>query len=212
MATKPAHSFQSPTHGHHAINRATARWILFTALLLCAGCTSTNSSSPLTGGERIESNTLTAGDVVSVTFPTAAELNQAQKIRLDGKISLPILGEVVAAGKSPKTLQEELKTQYAGNLQDSKVVVSLVTSVNVVYVNGEVRGPGKVVLDRQMTVFEVIMESGGFSPIANPKKVTLTRQQNGKLERYLLNLGDGSDSAGTYVKPFDTITVGQSWF
>jgi protein involved in polysaccharide export with SLBB domain len=79
-------------------------------------------------------------------------------------------------------------------------------------VNGEVLSPGKVVLDRPMTVYEVVMESGGFSQVANAKKVILTRQEGGKLARRELDMKSGTDSASIYVKPFDTITVSQSWF
>ncbi|RYY53669.1 MAG: hypothetical protein EOO05_20905, partial [Chitinophagaceae bacterium] len=157
------------------------------------------------------SNTLASGDVIQITFPAAAELNQSQKIRIDGKIMLPIVGEITAAGKAPLALQNELVAKYGPNLQDAKVIVNLLSSASVVYVNGAVGAPNKVVLDRQMTVFEAIMESGGFSPVADLKKVILTRQVDGKLQRQILNLKDGSDGV-MYVKPFDTISVGQTWF
>ncbi len=192
--------------------------LLSLGLVLCGvvGCESTSSSSgssaTLGSGGPVRSNTLSSGDVVSIGFPATAELNQSQKIRLDGKISLPMVGEVVAAGKSPLVLQEELVVKYKEFLQDPKVIVSLINSAAVVYVNGEVLSPGKVVLDRPMTVYEVVMESGGFSQVANSKKVILTRQEGGKLVRRELNMKSGTDSASIYVKPFDTITVSQSWF
>ncbi len=185
------------------------------AALITSGCGTTapsGSTAALTGDGRIRSNTLSSGDVIGIGFPSSPELNQTQKIRLDGKISLPMVGEITVAGKSPTQVQEELVVKYKEHLQDPKVVVSLISSVSVVYVNGEVRGGGKVILDRPMTVYEVIMESGGFSPIANPKKVILTRQENGKLVRRVFDMKSGNDSASVYVKPFDTLTVGQSWF
>ena len=147
-----------------------------------------------------------------MAFPAAGELNQSQKIRLDGKISLPMIGEVVAAGKSPLALQDELKAKYAPNLQDSTVIVTLLSSASIVYVNGAVGGGGKVRLDRPMTVYEVIMESGGFSPTADKKKIILTRQVGAKLQSYVLNLKDNGPGGVFYVQPFDTITVSQSWF
>jgi polysaccharide export outer membrane protein len=190
--------------------------LLSLGVVLCGGvsCESTSSSSSamLAATGPVRSNTLSAGDVVSIGFPATAELNQSQKIRLDGKISLPMVGEVTAAGKSPSGLQEELVVKYKEFLQDPKVIVSLINSAAVVYVNGEVLSPGKVVLDRPMTVYEVVMESGGFSQVANAKKVILTRQEGGKLARRELDMKSGTDSASIYVKPFDTITVSQSWF
>ncbi len=175
------------------------------------GCSSTGPTGTLPATGRLTSNTLASGDVIQIAFPTAGELNQAQKIRLDGKISLPMVGEVMAAGKAPLTLQNELIGKYGPHLQDPKVIVSLVSSASVVYVNGAVGAPNKVVLDRPMTVFEAIMESGGFAPVADLKKVILTRQVDGKLQRQVLNLKEGGDGV-MYVKPFDTITVGQTWF
>lgn len=191
--------------------------LLSLGVVLCGGvsCESTSStgaSAMLAATGPVRSNTLSAGDVVSIGFPATAELNQSQKIRLDGKISLPMVGEVSAAGKSPLGLQEELVVKYKEFLQDPKVIVSLINSAAVVYVNGEVLSPGKVVLDRPMTVYEVVMESGGFSQVANAKKVILTRQEGGKLARRELDMKSGTDSASIYVKPFDTITVSQSWF
>ena len=197
------------------------RWgwlpMLSLGVVLCGGvsCESTSSSAAsasLGGSGPVRSNTLSAGDVIGLAFPGTPELAQTQKIRLDGKISLPMVGEVVAAGKSPGTLQEELVVKYKDHLTDPKVNVTLINSAAVVYVNGEVLSPGKVVLDRPMTVYEVVMESGGFSQVANAKKVILTRQEGGKLVRRELDMKSGTDSASTYVKPFDTITVSQSWF
>lgn len=185
--------------------------LLGAVLTLVSGCQSTGQTGTLPPSGKVTSNTLASGDVIQITFPAAAELNQSQKIRIDGKITLPIVGEVTAAGKAPLALQNELIAKYGPNLQDAKVIVSLVSSASVVYVNGAVGAPNKVVLDRQMTVFEAIMESGGFSPVADLKKVTLTRQVDGKLQRQILNLKEGSDGT-MYVKPFDTISVGQTWF
>lgn len=215
-------SSSAPTASPAASKSTPIRWgwlpLLGLGVALCGsvGCESTSttgaSSAMLGAGGPVRSNTLSAGDVIGLVFPGTPELAQTQKIRLDGKISLPMVGEVVAAGKSPGTLQEELVVKYKDHLTDPKVNVTLINSAAVVYVNGEVLSPGKVVLDRPMTVYEVVMESGGFSQVANAKKVTLTRQEGGKLVRRELDMKSGTDSANTYVKPFDTITVSQSWF
>ena len=56
--------------------------------------------------------TLVAGDVIKLTFPGAPELNQSQKIRTDGKVNLPLIGEVQASGKTVPELQNELVQRY----------------------------------------------------------------------------------------------------
>ena len=158
------------------------------------------------------SSTLEPGDVVSISYPGASEFDQSQKIRRDGKISLPILGEVRAAGKTPKSFQEELTKRYEEDLQDPKVIVNLVSAAAVVYVNGAVLSPGTVLIDRQMTVCEAIMDSGGFSEVADRKRVILVRQKDGKRHRHVLNLKPDAEQEESifYVQPYDTITVSQS--
>ena len=123
-----------------------------------------------------------------------------------------MVGEVTAAGNSPKILEDELSGRFEEHLPDPKVNVLLTTSVAVVYVNGAVGRPGKIPLDRQLSVFEAIMESGGFSEIANPKRVIIIRQEGSKRHRHVLNLKDETRGEAFYVKPFDTIIVSLSRF
>jgi polysaccharide export outer membrane protein len=202
-----------PTQGRPSANNTIALGALTLLwMLLCIGCQKSSEPNPVFLGVPIGSNTLSAGDVISVAFPEATQLSLSQKIRLDGMVSLPMVGEVVAAGKSPMELQAELSYRYKKDLQDPKVIVSLVSSAALVYVNGEVRSPGKVLLDREMTVFDAIMESGGFSELANRKKVTVIRQEGKTRQTHVLNMKDDQGSAVFYVKPYDTITVSQSRF
>lgn len=209
---KPEYSTDGP--GARGVNWGGLGWLLGAlCIFFNLGCQPVGEAGPaFEDGAKMGRNTLSAGDVISVAFPAATELNQSQKIRLDGKISLPMIGEITAAGKSPKRLQEELTGRYEEDLQDPKVIVSLVSSAALVYVNGEVRSPGKVLLDRELTVFEAIMESGGFSELANRKKVIITRQADGKRQRHVLNFKDGQEGEVFYVRPYDTITVSQSRF
>ena len=188
--------------------------LVFFWLLFSVGCQSTDVAVPMTGPNEdthSESKVLNAGDVISVSIPAAPELSQSQKIRIDGKISLPMIGEVTAAGKSIKSFQSELSGLYQSELQNPEVVVNLVSGAAIVYVNGQVLVPGKILLDREMTALEAIMESGGFSELANLKKVTITRQEEGKYKKYLLNFKD-SERPVFYVKAFDTITVERRLF
>jgi polysaccharide biosynthesis/export protein len=151
---------------------------------------------------------LSPGDVIRLTFRGVPELNQSQKVRTDGRVSLLQVGTVKAAGKSLDALQTELAARYelknAGDL-----TVSLESTYIAAYVTGAVGRPGKVLLDRPMTVLEAIMESGGFErSTANLKRVTLTRLVNGKYVTRQLDLRD--PSAGVeYVQPYDMIEVGR---
>lgn len=159
------------------------------------------------------SGTLAAGDEINISFSGAPELNLKQKIQANGKVSLPTIGDVSAAGKSIMNLQSQLTSLYQPHLQDPTVIVALETAAAGVYVSGEVLRPGKIPLDRPMTALEAIMEAGGFSKFANPKQVIIIRKQGGKNQRYVLNMNDalsGMDSTPFYVRSYDVIYVKQS--
>src|ERR1700686_3194485 len=94
-------------------------------LLLCNGC-QTTKKAPQQLTSRAPSF-LVAGDTVIISFPAAPELNQTQKIGADGTLSLPLIGEVTASGKTVGQLQEELARLYKPQLQDNEVLVTLDT-------------------------------------------------------------------------------------
>jgi polysaccharide export outer membrane protein len=151
------------------------------------------------------------GDVLSVSYAGAPEMNLTQKVRANGRISLPMLGDVQAAGKSLSSFQSSLASSYKKHLQEPKVVVTMVSTAAAVYIAGEVRGPGKILLDRPLTALEAIMESGGFAPTADPKKVSVVRTIKGTHQRYNLNMTEALSGTAPvfYLKPYDVIYVGQ---
>lgn len=155
-----------------------AEKLLALAFLLCAGCQGTASHPAPVLAET--PSYLNAGDEVKIAFPAAPELNQTQKVGTDGSISLPLVGEVHAAGKTPRELQGELANLYKSHLQDSEVLVTLETRALPVVVSGAVQKPGKVVFERPATVLEAIMEAGGFTPEADLKRVSVIRIVKGE--------------------------------
>jgi protein involved in polysaccharide export with SLBB domain len=163
-------------------------WLKLAALflLLCTGC-----QSPQKNPAQLISRTpsyLVAGDIVRISFPAAPELNQTQKIGSDGILSLPLIGEVNASGKTVGQLQEELARLYKPQLQDNEVLVTLDTRAVPVVVSGAVQKPGKIVFERPATVLEAIMEAGGFTPEADLKKVSLIRIVKGEHQTQLVDL------------------------
>jgi polysaccharide biosynthesis/export protein len=178
------------------------------ALLFCAGCQGTaKHQAPLVGQTP---NYLNPGDVVKVTFPAAPELNQSQKIGTDGTLSLPLVGEVHAAGKSPGQFQNELANLYKPQLQDNEVLVTLETRALPVVVSGAVQKPGKIVFERPATVLEAIMEAGGFTPEADLKKVSVIRIVKGEHYSQVFDLRPvlkGKPTAAVYVNGGDVIYV-----
>ena len=153
---------------------------------------------------------LASGDMIKVAFTAAPELNQSQKIEPNGNVSLPLVGDVYAIGKTPAQLQTGLTQLYKSQLQNSEVIVTLESIVIPVVVSGEVQKPGKVLFERPATVLEAIMEAGGFTAYADPKKVSLIRQINGQHHTQVLNLSPvlrGTTTQAMYVSPGDVIYV-----
>jgi len=199
------------------LRRRWATGIVWASVLMVigasVGCEPTNPPVPPEVYHSKPSGTLAPGDEILVTFSGAPELNTKQKIQQNGKVSLPNIGEVAAAGKSVSTLQDQLTSLYQPHLQDSGVVVSVAATAAGVYVTGAVLRPGKIPLDRSMTALEAVMEAGGFSQLANPSHVVIVRTQGGKSRNYVLNLNEslqGTESIPFYVRAYDVIYVKES--
>jgi polysaccharide biosynthesis/export protein len=177
-------------------------------LLFYTGC-----QGPKKAPQQLTSKTpsfLVAGDVVRISFPAAPELNQTQKIGTDGTLSLPLIGEVAAGGKSVTQLQEELARLYKPQLQDNEVLVTLDTRALPVVVSGAVQKPGKILFERPATVLEAIMEAGGFTPEADLKKVALIRIVKGEHQTELYDLRPvlkGKPTPAIYCSGGDVIYV-----
>jgi polysaccharide biosynthesis/export protein len=92
---------------------------------------------------------LSAGDTIRVSFTAAPELNQSEKIESDGRVNLPLIGQVYAIGKTTGQLQVELTNLYKSQLQNSEVIVTVENVAIPVVVSGEVQKPGKVVFERR---------------------------------------------------------------
>src|SRR5215203_3522056 len=132
---------------------------LVLSLLLIASCETTVRTGVVDQVVATNPVILGPGDVVRVSFTTAPEFNGAQKIRSDGRISLPQIGEIRAGGKTLGHLQTELMSLYSSKLKNTDVVVSLDSAATQVYVSGAVKSPKKLDFDRPTTVLQAIMEA-----------------------------------------------------
>ena len=174
-----------------------------------AGCQSYHGETlPTASGQ--QPGLLAPGDTIRVSFTTAPELNQSQKIEPDGRVSLPLVGAVAAAGKTTGQLQAELTQLYKAQLQNSDVVVTLENIAIPVVVSGEVQKPGKIVFERPATVLEAIMEAGGFSVYGDPKHISVIRQVGGVQHTQIIDLTPvlhGVPTKVMYVNRGDVIYV-----
>ena len=154
---------------------------------------------------------LAEGDVVQISFSSAPNLDTTQKIRRDGMITLPLVGELKAVGATPTTLEKEVLKLYESELKVTDVTVTVVSSSIPVFVTGSVLQPGKVMVDRPLTALEAIMETGGFTPDqAKTDRVVVIRHEEGHRSKHILNFKKalkGKDSTPFYMKPGDIIYV-----
>jgi polysaccharide biosynthesis/export protein len=193
---------------------------LLAAALLITGC---ETAAPVASGYEDQHSDLTLreGDVIRVSFPGAPNLDVPQQpIRRDGKISLPLAGEMVAAGETPAELQDKILKQLADQLTSKEVIVTVVSSSFSVFVDGTVLRPGKIVSDHPMTVLEAVMEAGGFEYAkADTRHVLVIRHKTGdadyeRISLDLQNVLDGRQKSLFYLEPGDVVHVPEkfAWF
>lgn len=157
------------------------------------------------------------GDVLAVKFYYHPEADVPEAtVRTDGKLTLPMIGTVHAAGLTPTELAKAITPLYAKNLRDPKIDVSLKTlSDSRVYVGGEVHRPGFVQYRPGMTALEAVVDAGGFKDTARPEETVLVQAQaDQKYRTAKLNLGQaleaGNTSENLPVGPSDVIFVPMS--
>ncbi len=150
-------------------------------------------------------------DVITVTVWQDPKLSGSLLVRLDGKISIPLLGDLMAAGKTPLELSDEITTKLKKYIQDPNVSVVLTQSNSKkVYLLGEVTKRGPVDLTPGMTLLEAISAAGGLTDYANKGKIYILRLEDGKQERIPVHYKEalkGSEESNVALKSGDTIVV-----
>jgi polysaccharide export outer membrane protein len=175
-------------------------------------------SSPDTATQRVapvkpDSYIIGAEDVLSITVWKEPEMSHQVPVRPDGMISLPLLGDIKAAGLTPLQLQDQLTNDMKKYISDPQVTV-IVNQVNSLNFNvvGEVLKPGYYPLTRRMTILDAIAISGGFRDFAKIKKIYVLRTQaDGKQVRIPFNYKNvikGKDpQQNIELQPHDTLVV-----
>jgi polysaccharide biosynthesis/export protein len=159
---------------------------------------------------------MSPGDRLSVKFFYNADLSQEVVVRPDGRISLPLVQEVMAAGLTPAELTGELTRGYEKHLEKPEITVMVnAFGGQRMYVGGEVGAPGMREIVGPTTALQAIASSGGFKDTARKDEVVLIRRgPENKPFVIALNLSkvmDGTDlSQDVYLVPFDIVVVPKS--
>lgn len=153
-------------------------------------------------------------DVLSINVWKETELTRDVTVRSDGRISLPLVGEMQAAGRTPAQLEEALKTALAGYITDPQVTV-IVQTINSRKFNilGQVGKPGSYLLTADTTVVDAIALAGGLKEFAKKNGIYVIRQgPNGTEIRIPFNYqnfikGKKKTTQNIQLKPNDTVVV-----
>ena len=164
--------------------------------------------APHTGGDY----RLSPGDTVEVKFFYTPELNETQPVRPDGKISLQIIGDVQAAGKSTAQLRAELIGLYSHELKDPEISVVTRSFTNRrVLVGGQVMLPGVIEMPDKLTALEAVMQAGGFDfREAETGSVVVIRHRDDRRYGYLLDMRpdlEGRQATAFFLEPQDIVFV-----
>ncbi len=132
-----------------------------------------------------------AQDVLDISVWKEPELTLSVPVRPDGKISIPLLNDVQAAGLTPTQLAMRITTDLKKFVTNPQVTI-IVTQINSqrIYILGEVSRAGAYPLLPQMTMLQALSSAGGFTQFANLKKIYMFRVEDGKQVRYPFNYKD----------------------
>ncbi len=153
-----------------------------------------------------------AQDVLNISVWKEPEITRTVPVRPDGKISLPLLNDIQAAGLTPMQLANAITMGLKKFIADPQVTV-IVTEINSrrYYILGEVGRPGAYPLLPGMTVLQALSGAGGFSQWANLNEIHVLRTENGEQVRYPFKYKDVLKGKRTEqnieLKPGDTIVV-----
>ncbi len=151
-------------------------------------------------------------DVLRIDVWKEADISRSEPVRPDGRISLPLLNDVQAAGLTPIQLAGVITDGLKKYITNPQVTVS-VTEINSrrVYVTGEVTRPGAFPLLPNMTVLQALSSSGGFSQFAKLKGIYVLRNEGGKQVKHPFNYKDvvsgKKPELNIQLQPGDVIVV-----
>jgi len=151
-------------------------------------------------------------DVLYIHVWKEEHLSRTVPVRIDGKISLPLVDEIQAAGLTPLQLKELLMKRLKEfvDIPNISVIVMEANSFKI-YISGQVRNPGVYRLRSETSLLQIIPMAGGFTEWANQKKILIIRKENGKEKRMTVNykkIVKGDDlSSNIILKSGDTIIV-----
>jgi polysaccharide export outer membrane protein len=162
-------------------------------------------TSPVVGEYR-----LGAGDKLRIEVYKDAQLSQSVQIRPDGKITLPLVGDIEATDRTPLELRDQITKQLRDYMTNPVVTVIVVEALSAqVFVTGEVAKSGPVALHGPLNILQAIAMAGGFNEWANKKDVRILRQGPTGVQTLHFNYQDAinGEVRPLYLRAGDTVIV-----
>jgi len=171
-----------------------------------------NQSKAQEGQIAANSDTYIIGpeDVLNIYVWQEQSLTKTVPVRIDGKISIPLVDDVQAAGLTPLKLKDVITEKLKDYMDDPTVTITVMeANSNKVYVDGEVKSPGVKLIRSPTTLMKLIISIGGFTDWANKRKILIITTEGGKEKRITANYNKIADGVepDIIIKPGDTIIV-----
>ncbi len=188
-------------------------------LTACSTASSTYPAAPVVASTTGYNYIVGPGDTLNITVWRNPELSQTVPVRPDGKVSTPLVDELVAQGKTTVEIARDIEKALSKLVRDPVVTVIVTNFVGPyseqIRVVGEATKPQALPYKQKMTVLDVMIAVGGLTDFADGNAASITRTSEGD-KRYSVRLKDllkrGDTSANVEMKPGDILTIPQGWF
>jgi polysaccharide export outer membrane protein len=208
----------------HHITRPTRlallRWAVAAAALATLwGCASKNPPAPRSVASPTYNYIIGPGDMLSIIVWRNPDLSTSIPVRPDGKISVPLVEDLVCIGKDSTTLARDIEKALSKYIREPIVTIEVTGFVGPyseqIRVIGEAAHPQALPYKQNMTLLDVMIVVGGITDFADGNQAKLLRTSDGN-KLYGIRLKDllrrGDISANVDVKPGDVLIIPQSWF
>lgn len=207
----------------HTILKTAIRWVslafLSTLLVACAGYSSTFPAAPTLAATPDYNYIVGPGDTLNIIVWRNPELSLTVPVRPDGKVSTPLVDELVAQGKTSTEIARDVEKTLSKLVRDPVVTVIVTSFVGPyseqIRVVGEAAKPQALPYKQKMTLLDVMIAVGGLTDFADGNAASITRAAEGD-KRYAVRLKDlikhGDISANVEMKPGDVLIIPQGWF
>jgi polysaccharide biosynthesis/export protein len=136
------------------------------------------SLPPATPGDLIPAYQVAPGDVLKIAVWKEPELSSEAFVRLDGRITVPLLGDLSAAGRTPNDLAAEIQSRLSKFIEIPQVTVSVAQAISArFYIVGEVHASGAYPLSSRITVLQALALAGGFREFAKREGIVIIRRR-----------------------------------